>query len=126
MPDLTAVPHYVTCDDRQVRVWRAGSGASLVVLPGLALGAAVTASRLAALCPGWAITAIELPIDGADAAFSALGLEGSLVVAVDLAVVLAEDLARRPTLLRGSSSPVGSGAQRLRDVPEPPLQLRRD
>ena len=58
---MSAVPHYVTIDDCQMRIWRAGAGPGLAVLPGLAVGAAVTASRLAALCPGWSVTAIELP-----------------------------------------------------------------
>jgi pimeloyl-ACP methyl ester carboxylesterase len=105
---MSAVPHYVTLDDRQVRVWRAGSGSSLVVLPGLAVGAAVVASRLAALCPGWAITAIELPCDQVAAACEALGLEGSVVVAVDLAAALADDVAQRlkatATILVGSDT----------------------
>jgi hypothetical protein len=55
---MNAVPHYVTVDDQQVRVWRAGSGPSLVVLPGLAVGAAVTAAQLARI--GWTVSAIEL------------------------------------------------------------------
>jgi pimeloyl-ACP methyl ester carboxylesterase len=98
-----AVPHYVTIDDGQVRIWRAGTGPSLVVLPGLAVGAAVTASRLAALCQGWSITAIELP--GAMpkndapslepmsrhivATLKVLGLERSVLAAIDMAAPLA-------------------------------------
>ena len=105
---MSAVPHYVTIDDRQMRVWRAGAGPSLVVLPGLAVGAAVTAARLAAICPGWSITAIELPgtaagrsacrADGSPTIATtaeALGLERSVLVAIDLAIALADDVARR-------------------------------
>jgi pimeloyl-ACP methyl ester carboxylesterase len=98
-----AVPHYVTIADGQMRIWRAGTGPSLVVLPGLAVGAAVTASRIAALCPGWSITAIELPgaslQDDAQsleslsrqiaATLHVVGLEPSVLVAIDLAAPLA-------------------------------------
>src|SRR5450631_3388560 len=96
-PSSAALPHYLTFDDGQMRIWRAGTGPSLVVLPGLAMGAAVTASRLAARCEGWSITAIELPgtpVNGDTptlesmaeriaAALKLLGLEGSVLVAVD-------------------------------------------
>ena len=103
-----AVPHYVTIADGQMRIWRAGTGPGLVVLPGLAVGAAVTASRLAALCQGWSITAIELPgaslRDDAQslesmsrqiaATLQALGLERSVLVAMDMAAPLAALVAR--------------------------------
>jgi pimeloyl-ACP methyl ester carboxylesterase len=103
-----AVPHYVTIDDCQIRIWRAGAGPSLVVLPGLAVGAAVTASRLAAICQGWSITAIELPaalsMDDTQslesmsrriaATLKALGLAGSVLVAMDMALPLAALVAR--------------------------------
>ena len=79
-----------------------------MVLPGLAVGAAVTASRLAALCPGWSITAIELPgallqddaqsLEDAGrriaATLEVLGLERSVLVAMDLAASLAAVTAR--------------------------------
>lgn len=119
-----AIPHYVTIDDCQMRIWRAGTGPSLVVLPGLAVGAAVTASRLAALCQGWSITVVELP--GAllkddtqslesmgwqiAAALEALDLAGSMLVAMDMAVPLA-------TLVAGHTKPVATivvGAGRAR------------
>ena len=105
---MSAVPHYVTIDDCQMRIWRSGAGPSLAVLPGLAVGAAVTASRLAALCQGWSITAIELP--GAlltddmqspedagrriAATLKVLGLERAVLLAMDLAVSLATVAAR--------------------------------
>ena len=105
---MSAVPHYVTIDDCQMRVWRAGAGPALAVLPGLAVGAAVTAARLAALCPGWSITTIELPgallQDDAPspedagrriaATLEVLGLERSVLVAIDLAISLAATTAR--------------------------------
>jgi pimeloyl-ACP methyl ester carboxylesterase len=99
-----AVPHYVTLDEGQVRVWRAGAGPSLVVLPGLAVGAAVTASRLATLCPGWAIAAIELPVEGTAqrvaATIEALGLGHSVLAAVDLACALVDDVILRAGPMR--------------------------
>ena len=79
-----------------------------VVLPGLAVGAAVTASRLAALCPGWRSRRSNAGPSTHPAALSrdeitrrlattvpALGLARSVVVAVDLAAALADDLAQR-------------------------------
>ncbi len=105
---MSAVPHYVTIDDCQMRIWRAGAGPALAVLPGLAVGAAVTVSRLAALCPGWSVTAVELP--GAllqndaqspedagrqiAATLEVLGLERAVLLAMDLAASLAAVTAR--------------------------------
>jgi pimeloyl-ACP methyl ester carboxylesterase len=91
-----------------MRIWRCGTGPGLAVLPGLAVGAAVTASRLAVLCPGWSVTAIELPgtllTDAMQspedagrriaATLEALGLERSVLVAMDLAASLAAVAAR--------------------------------
>jgi pimeloyl-ACP methyl ester carboxylesterase len=104
---MRAIPHYVTIDGCQLRIWRAGAGPGLAVLPGLAVGAAVTASRLAALCQGWSVTAIELPGPALKdapslettgrriaAALEALGLERSVLVAMDLATSLAAFTAR--------------------------------
>jgi len=116
---MNAVPYYVTVGDHQVRVWRAGSGPSLLVLPGLAVGAAVTASQMAQF--GWTVTAIELSTahHGATptlddigqriaATIQALGLELSVLVAVDLACALVGSLARhiRPmqTILVGAQA----------------------
>jgi pimeloyl-ACP methyl ester carboxylesterase len=114
-----AVPHYLTIDNRQMRIWRAGTGPSLVVLPGLVMGAAVTASRLAALCQGWSIIAIELPgallkegIPSLEsmgrqiaATLEMLGLKRSVLVAVDmaapLAALVARDIAPMATILVG-------------------------
>jgi hypothetical protein len=105
---MSAVPHYVTIDDCQMRIWRVGAGPGLAVLPGLAVGAAVTASRLAARCPGWSVTAIELPgallTEDAQsleavgrriaATLEVLGLARSVLVAMDLATSLAAVTAR--------------------------------
>jgi pimeloyl-ACP methyl ester carboxylesterase len=109
---MSAVPHYVTLADGQIRVWRAGTGASLVVLPGLAVGAAVTAVRIAAICPGWAVTAIELPVESTAqrivATIAALELGRSVLVAVDMACALVGDVARHsapmPTILVGADT----------------------
>src|SRR6476469_5206124 len=105
---MSAVPHYVTIDDCQMRIWRVGAGPGLAVLPGLAVGAAVTASRLAARCPGWSVTAIELPgallTEDAQsleavgrriaATLEVLGLARSVLVAMDLGTSLAAVAAR--------------------------------
>lgn len=56
-----ARPHYLTLDGGQIRLWRRGEGADLVVVGGLTLAAEALANRLAALNPGWRVTAIELP-----------------------------------------------------------------
>jgi pimeloyl-ACP methyl ester carboxylesterase len=138
---MMAVPHYVTIGDTQMRVWRAGAGPSLVVLPGLAAGAAVTAARVAELCPGWAVTAIELPgptsqgetLTGAElcrvaaATITALGLARSALVAVDMACALAEGVARLAAPC--ATIQVGADAARLwavRMPTLPPLAPRPD
>lgn len=99
-----ATPHYVTISNAQVRVWRAGSGPGLLVLPGLAAGAGVVVARLAKLCPGWSVTSIELPVPPRSlddtartiaTAADALGLAGSLLVALDMAAALADRVARQ-------------------------------
>lgn len=129
MRDMTrAAPHYVTIDEGQVegqvKVWRAGAGPSLVVLPGLAIGASVAATRLARLCPDWSITAIELPIGAGPigslsidhmagqvaATVKALGLSRPVLVAIDMAIALAEAVARQA----GATSLVAVGASTAR------------
>ncbi|MCZ7620813.1 MAG: alpha/beta hydrolase [Xanthobacteraceae bacterium] len=127
---MNAEPHYVTADGGQTRVWRAGAGPALVVLPGLAVGAVVAAPRLAAICRGWSVTAIELPGGAARthddmcrrvaATIEALGLERPVLVAIDLATSLAGGVAQlvepRATIF------VGGDAARewARQIPSPP------
>ncbi|MFP1631266.1 alpha/beta hydrolase [Zhengella sp. ZM62] len=67
-------PHYVTTSAGQIRLWQAGEGENLVVLPGLINAAEGIAGRIARTCPGWRVTVPELPgiggssgIDPADA-----------------------------------------------------------
>jgi|GEM_PF-1701135 len=60
-------PHYATTPAGQVRLWLAGSGPTLVALAGLTMAAALTARRLADLCPGWRIVVVELPGIGGSA-----------------------------------------------------------
>ncbi len=133
---MRATPHYVTIDGSQMRVWRAGSGPALVVLPGLAVGAAVAASRLAALCKGWNITAIELPGGAAQsggdlsnrvaASISALNLDHPVLVAIDLATALANRVAQRinprATILVGEET----ARAWAKHVPQPSFAPRAD
>jgi pimeloyl-ACP methyl ester carboxylesterase len=133
---MSAIPHYVTIDGGQMRVWRAGMGPALVVLPGLAVGAAVAAARIAALCKGWTITAIELPGDasqsGSDlsnritATVSALKLDHSVLVVIDLATALADGVAQR--IKPRATILVGEDAARAwaTHVPAPSFAPRAD
>jgi len=77
-----ALPHYITLEDCQIRVWRRGSGPGLIVLPGLALGASVVAERIGEALPGRTVTVLELP-----------GLGGSISAAADTLDAAAERLA---------------------------------
>lgn len=77
-----ALPHYLTLEDCQIRIWRRGDGPDLIVLPGLALGAAATAARVGGALPGRTVTVLELP-----------GLGGSISAAADTLDVAAERLA---------------------------------
>ena len=54
-------PRYVTTDLGQIRLWIAGQGANLVVLPGLIRSAQTVAELLCAANPGWRVIAVELP-----------------------------------------------------------------
>jgi pimeloyl-ACP methyl ester carboxylesterase len=109
---MNAVPHYVTVGDDQVRVWRAGTGPSLVALPGLAVGAALAADHLAR--NGWTVTAIELSTAGTRslddvgrriaAAIEALGLARSVFVAVDLACALTQHIPPMRTIFVGAEA----------------------
>lgn len=126
-----AKPHYVTIDGSQTRVWRAGSGPGLVALPGLAMAASVVARRMAALCPDWSVTVLELPgIGGSQppaaspyeqavriaATVKALGLTGAVLVALDLSVPLASAIAplahAKAVILVGDTAARGFATQR--------------
>lgn len=73
-------PHYVTTRHGQLRLFVAGAGRPVLVLPGLAQGAAMRAARLARAAADFAFHVIELP-----------GIGGSAGVAVsDAAAALAE------------------------------------
>lgn len=114
MPDGPAgavLPHYVTTGAGQLRVWRAGSGPNLVVLPGLVMSAAVTAHAMAQAHPGWTLTVVELPGIGGSAQISPenpvqiaaeihdglaeLGIHDAALLAHDLSAPIANALASR-------------------------------
>jgi pimeloyl-ACP methyl ester carboxylesterase len=84
-----AVPHYITLDDCQIRIWRRGNGPDLIVLPGLALGASVVAERVGEALPDWTVTLLELP-----------GLGGSVSAAADTLDAAMERLAAACRQLR--------------------------
>jgi hypothetical protein len=67
--------HYVTLDGCQIRLWRAGQGPQLVVLPGLILGAGVVAARLSACLPAWTVSVLELPGLGGSASAGSATLD---------------------------------------------------
>ena len=139
-----AQPHYVATRSGPLRLWRAGSGPHLVVLPGLLRSAAVVAGTLAQAFPGWALTVIELPgIGGSsriapvspeqlaaviDEALSCLGVDAAALVAYDLCAPIAEALvARRGT--RFGLMLLGAACARewvCRGVRPPPLDARDD
>jgi len=106
-----ATPHYITTTAGQIRLWQAGSGGDLVVLPGLISSAEEIATRLSTLCSGWRVIVPELPGIGGSAnigpstpdemattlaeALSWLG-DGPVVVAgLDLTDILAARLAEK-------------------------------
>jgi pimeloyl-ACP methyl ester carboxylesterase len=94
-----------------MRVWRAGEGPSVVVLPGLTEAAQVAADRVAADLPGQCVTALEWPGIGGSAglaardlselatlvgvAVDALGLSDAPGIAFDLAAPVARALASK-------------------------------
>lgn len=104
-----ARPRFVGAGSHQLRLWTAGQGAPVVVLPGLVQAAGVVAARLASVAPDLSFSAIELPGTGAAAevpfaslddvaavvqgAIRAAGLQGAPVLAFDLAAPLAQRLA---------------------------------
>lgn len=84
MQPVEPLPDYITTSRGQLRIWQAGEGDDIVVLPGLALGAKARASEWARVVPGWRVTAIDPPgLGGSDGAPTALA---------DMAEVIAEGL----------------------------------
>lgn len=112
---FAARPRFVTSGGHQLRLWNAGDGAPVVVLPGLVRAASVVAARLAGLAPDLSFSVFELPGTGgsADAPFASIddvaasvqgaieaaGLKGAPVLAFDLAAPIARRLAGAPVLL---------------------------
>lgn len=104
-------PHYVTQEAGQIRLWRAGAGPDLVALAGPTLAASATAARLTAACPGWRVTALELPGIGGSArhaaatvgeigaavagVLSACGIGPCAIAGLELAGTVAAETARR-------------------------------
>jgi pimeloyl-ACP methyl ester carboxylesterase len=137
-------PRYLSTPAGQIRIWCAGDGPSLVVLPGLVMSAEVTAHQMAQQFPGWHLTVVELPGIGgsakipvhnvqevAGAIFAALNLLGitkSVLLSFDLATSIAKALSRCKSAdmellqidVEKAKQWVG-GAQRL-----PSLKLRQD
>ena len=145
MSTAKPVPHYVTLAGGQVRIWQAGSGSDLVALAGPTLSAAATAARLASACPGWRITMIELPGIGgsarhaastvaeiaacAEAVIEALGITGHMLVAFELAGVVARRIATSENSAAAAVHLVGAERARCWShvAPSPPpLSPRQD
>ncbi|WP_460451066.1 alpha/beta fold hydrolase [Alsobacter sp. SYSU BS001988] len=132
-------PHYLTVAGGQIRIWRCGEGPDVAVLHGLTLGAEATAARIAASCPGWRVTVLELPgvggsagLASADVASAAASLDAALdacvspdapLVACDLAIAVAGHLRRRPLLSLGAEAAQAWAARGWR---LPPLAPRQD
>lgn len=104
--------HYLTTLHGQVRLWTAGEGLPILVLPGLIRAAAWVAAQLVAAAPDLAVYVIELPGIGGSAgvpvgqavpaiaaAAAALGLADAPVLAFDLAGALCGGLAGPVTVL---------------------------
>jgi len=137
--------HYVTLDGCQIRLWRAGQGPQLVVLPGLILGARVIAARLSACLPAWTVSVLELPGLGGSAsaggatldaaadhlatACDLLQIEACALVALDLAAPLADRLSRKLSVGPAADLRVGLDraiAWKRRALHPPPLAPRAD
>ncbi len=105
-------PHFVTGPNGQLRIWSAGQGTPVVVLPGLVQAASVVAQRLAASAPTHAFHVIELPGVGGSAdipceslAQIAGALRGVIALSgLDSAPILAFDLAAPIALQLDASS----------------------
>ena len=132
-------PHYLTVAGGQIRIWRCGEGPDVAVLHGLALGAQATTARIAAACPGWRVTVLEMPGVGgsaglatADLAAAASRLDAALdacvaadapLVACDLALAIAANLRPRPVLALAADA---ASAWADRDWRLPSLTPRQD
>jgi pimeloyl-ACP methyl ester carboxylesterase len=108
-------PRFVSSGAYQLRLWTAGEGSPVVVLPGLVQAASVVAARLASLAPDLSFVACELPGMGGSAdavcasldeviasvqgAIDAAGLKVAPVLAFDLAAPIAQGLAGSKLLL---------------------------
>jgi pimeloyl-ACP methyl ester carboxylesterase len=108
-------PYFVTAGAGQLRAWRAGEGAAVVVLPGLVQAASVVARRLAAMAPDLAFHVFELPgiggsaevpcesledsVQAVRAGVEAAGLHGAPVLGFDLAAPIAARLGATPVLV---------------------------
>ncbi len=98
-------PHYVSTPHGQFRLFSAGAGHAVLVLPGLIRGAAMLAARLASMAPDIGFHVLELPGIGGSAgvpvaaaevaiaaAAQAAGLHDAPVLAFDLAGALTGQL----------------------------------
>jgi pimeloyl-ACP methyl ester carboxylesterase len=110
-------PRFVSSGAHQLRLWSAGEGSPVVVLPGLVQAASVVAARLAGIARELSFFVFDLPGMGcsADAACASLdeviamvqgaidaaGLKGAPVLAFDLAAPIAQGLAG-PKLFLGA------------------------
>ena len=136
-------PHYVTTSAGQIRLWQAGEGENLVVLPGLINAAEAIAGRVARACPGWRVTVPELPgiggssgIDPADAETCAGALAEALgwmtrpvraIAGLDLSAPLAAMLGERlqATSVIGVATDLAQGWARAGIMP-PDFEPRQD
>ena len=102
---MAAVAHYLTTPLGQLRVWEAGDGPLVLVLPGLIRAASVVATELARRAPGLCFRAIEPPgiggssgvrvadaVPAIGAALRMMQAEAAPVIAFDLARSLAGTL----------------------------------
>lgn len=105
---MPATPHFVTIAGGQLRIWSAGEGSPVLVLPGLVQAASVVAHKLAAIAPGHAFRVFELPgiggsadvpceslaqiVDAVRGAIELSGLGGAPILAFDLAAPIAAQL----------------------------------
>ncbi len=91
-------PHYVTTAHGQLRLFSAGAGHAVLVLPGLIRGAAMLAARLASMAPDIGFHVLELPGIGGSAGVKVAAAEEAIAAAAEraglrAAPVLAFDLA---------------------------------
>ena len=124
--------HYVTTAYGQLRLFTAGTGRPVVVLPGLIHGAAMLAARLAPAAPDLGFHVLELPgiggsaavpVGQAEAAIATARAELGLAAAPVLAFDLAANLAGFPCVRVDAASAAGWSAQ---DIAPPDLAPRPD